>query len=236
MWSSSVAARRAEATVAARDNGAARARSRPTRKPGASSSASTAALACTALAKNDGPGVRATPWQRTLEHDIDVIADAYVLDIDERRRVKLMTTQAGVSLVRRAVVLAMGRASGPVPPFASPARPAGIFTAGLAQRLVNLYGLLPGRRAVILGSGDIGLIMARRLTLEGIKLPASLKSCRYANGLNRNIVQCLHDFDIPLHLSTTVVEIRQPELRRGVTVAPLTKRCNHAWIVRGIFP
>ncbi|MCB0052835.1 MAG: FAD-dependent oxidoreductase, partial [Caldilinea sp.] len=171
----------------------------------------------------------------TLEHDIDVIADAYVLDIDERRRVKLMTTQAGVSLVEaRAVVLAMGarertRAAIRIPGT----RPAGIFTAGLAQRLVNLYGLLPGRRAVILGSGDIGLIMARRLTLEGIEVAGVFEIMPYANGLNRNIVQCLHDFDIPLHLSTTVVEIRGQNRVEGVTVAPLDEtlqpRLDRAW-------
>ena len=171
----------------------------------------------------------------TLEHDIDVIADAYVLDIDERRRVKLMTTQAGVSLVEaRAVVLAMGarertRAAIRIPGT----RPAGIFTAGLAQRLVNLYGLLPGRRAVILGSGDIGLIMARRLTLEGIEVAGVFEIMPYANGLNRNIVQCLHDFDIPLHLSTTVIEIRGQNRVEGVTVAPLDEtlqpRLDRAW-------
>lgn len=174
----------------------------------------------------------------TLEHDIDVIADAYVLDIDERRRVKLMTTQAGVTLVEaRAIVLAMGarertRAAIRIPGT----RPAGIFTAGLAQRLVNLYGLLPGRRAVILGSGDIGLIMARRLTLEGIEVAGVFEIMPYANGLNRNIVQCLHDFDIPLHLSTTVVEIHGRDRVEKVTVAPvdeaLQPRLDRAWEVR----
>src|SRR5690606_5466770 len=112
-------------------------------------------------------------------------------------------------------------------------RPAGIFTAGLAQRLVNLYGLLPGRRAVILGSGDIGLIMARRLTLEGIEVAGVFEIMPYANGLNRNIVQCLHDFDIPLHLSTTVIEIRGQNRVEGVTVAPvdeaLQPRLDRAW-------
>ena len=100
-------------------------------------------------------------------------------------------------------------------------RPAGIFTAGLAQRLVNLYGLLPGRRAVMLGSGDIGLIMARRLTLEGIEVAGVFEIMPHANGLNRNIVQCLHDFDIPLHLSTTVVEIHGQNRVEKVTVAPV---------------
>jgi NADPH-dependent 2,4-dienoyl-CoA reductase/sulfur reductase-like enzyme len=100
-------------------------------------------------------------------------------------------------------------------------RPAGVFTAGLAQRLVNLYGVLPGRRAVILGSGDIGLIMARRLTLEGVEVAGVFEIMPHANGLNRNIVQCLHDFDIPLHLSTTIVEIHGAHRVDKVTVAPV---------------
>ncbi len=174
----------------------------------------------------------------TLEHDIDVIADAYVLDIDQHRRVKLMTTQAGVSLVEaRAVVLAMGARERTRAAISIPGtRPAGIFTAGLAQRLVNLYGLLPGRRAVILGSGDIGLIMARRLTLEGVEVAGVFEIMPHPNGLNRNIVQCLHDFDIPLHLSTTVVEIHGRQRVEKVTVAPvdvLLQPClEQAWDVR----
>ena len=174
----------------------------------------------------------------TLEHDIDVLADAYALDIDEHRRVKLMTTQAGVTLIEaRAIVLAMGarertRAAIRIPGT----RPAGVFTAGLAQRLVNLYGLLPGQRAVILGSGDIGLIMARRLTLEGIEVVGVFEIMPHPNGLNRNIVQCLHDFNIPLHLSTTVVEIHGQNRIEKVTVAPvdgdtLEPHLDRAWEV-----
>jgi len=156
----------------------------------------------------------------TLEHDIDVLADAYALDIDEHRRVKLMTTQAGVTLIEaRAIVLAMGarertRAAIRIPGT----RPAGILPAGLAQRFVNLYGLLPGQRAVILGSGDIGLIMARRLTLEGVEVAGVFEIMPHPNKLNRNIVQCLHDFNIPLHLSTTVVEIHGQKRLEKVTV------------------
>lgn len=100
-------------------------------------------------------------------------------------------------------------------------RPAGVFTAGLAQRLVNLHGVLPGRRVAILGSGDIGLIMARRLSLEGVEVVGVFELMPFANGLTRNIVQCLHDFDIPLHLSTTVVGIHGRDRVEKVTVAPV---------------
>jgi NADPH-dependent 2,4-dienoyl-CoA reductase/sulfur reductase-like enzyme len=184
-----------------------------------------------------GPEYAQRALAQVLEHDIDVVTDAYVLDIDAQRRVKLMTTAAGISLIdARAVVLAMGarertRAAIRIPGT----RPAGVFTAGLAQRLVNLYGVLPGRRAVILGSGDIGLIMARRLTLEGVEVAGVFEIMPHANGLNRNIVQCLHDFDIPLHLSTTIVEIHGAHRVNKVTVAPvdaaLQPRLDRAWEV-----
>jgi NADPH-dependent 2,4-dienoyl-CoA reductase/sulfur reductase-like enzyme len=170
-----------------------------------------------------GPEYAQRALAQVLEHDIDIVTDAYVLDIDARRRVKLMTTAEGIALIdARAVVLAMGarertRAAIRIPGT----RPAGVFTAGLAQRLVNLYGVLPGRRAVILGSGDIGLIMARRLTLEGVEVAGVFEIMPHANGLNRNIVQCLHDFDIPLHLSTTIVEIHGAHRVNKVTVAPV---------------
>ncbi|MFZ1768202.1 MAG: FAD-dependent oxidoreductase [Caldilinea sp.] len=170
-----------------------------------------------------GPEYAQRALMQTLEHDIDVVTDAYVLDIDEQRRVKLLTTTDGISLLdTRAVVLAMGarertRAAVRIPGT----RPAGIFTAGLAQRLINLYGLLPGARAVILGSGDIGLIMARRLILEDIEVVGVFELMPHANGLNRNIVQCLQDFDIPLHLSTTIVEIHGDHRVNQVTVAPV---------------
>lgn len=170
-----------------------------------------------------GPEYAQRALVQVLEHDVDIVTDAYVLDIDAQRRVKLMTTTEGIALIdARAVVLAMGarertRAAIRIPGM----RPAGVFTAGLAQRLVNLYGVLPGRRAVILGSGDIGLIMARRLTLEGVEVAGVFEIMPHANGLNRNIVQCLHDFDIPLHLSTTIVEIHGAHRVDKVTVAPV---------------
>ncbi|MFN3979637.1 MAG: NAD(P)/FAD-dependent oxidoreductase [Caldilinea sp.] len=184
-----------------------------------------------------GPEYAQRVLMQVVKRNIDVVTDAFVLDVDRQRRVKLMTQEEGVSLIdAQAVVLAMGarertRAAIHIPGT----RPAGIFTAGMAQRLVNLYGLLPGRRAALLGSGDIGLIMARRLTLEGVEVVGVFELMPYANGLNRNIVQCLHDFDIPLHLSTTVVEIHGRDRVEKVTVAPvdanLRPQMERAWDV-----
>lgn len=122
----------------------------------------------------------------------------------------------------RAIVLAMGcrernRGNIGIPGT----RPAGVFTAGLAQRLINIDGYIPGRRAVILGSGDIGLIMARRLTWVGVEVLGVIEIQGYPSGLTRNIVQCLNDFNIPLYLSHTLSEIRGKDRVTGVTVTPL---------------
>ena len=120
----------------------------------------------------------------------------------------------------KAVILAMGCRERPRGALNIPGyRPAGVFSAGTAQRLVNLEGYLPGREAVILGSGDIGLIMARRLTLEGAKVKAVVEIMPYSGGLKRNIVQCLDDYGIPLKLNHTVIDIRGKERVEGVTVA-----------------
>ena len=119
-----------------------------------------------------------------------------------------------------AIVLAMGCRERPRGALNIPGyRPAGIYSAGSAQRLVNMEGLMPGREVVILGSGDIGLIMARRMTLEGAKVKAVAEVLPYSGGLKRNIVQCLDDFGIPLKLSTTVVDIHGRERVEGVTLA-----------------
>ena len=134
-------------------------------------------------------------------------------------------TDGLLQLPCRSVILAMGCRERPrgalnIPGF----RPAGIYTAGTAQRLVNMEGFLPGKEVVILGSGDIGLIMARRMTLEGAKVKAVAELMPYSGGLQRNIVQCLEDFDIPLYLSTTVVEIHGQEHLTGVTLAQVDDR------------
>lgn len=125
----------------------------------------------------------------------------------------------------RAVMLAMGCRERPRGAVNIPgSRPAGIYTAGTVQRLMNIEGFRPGNRAVILGSGDIGLIMARRLTLEGIQVPAVLEILPYSSGLARNRVQCLDDYEIPLYLSHTVIEVLGEERVRGVKVAPVNDK------------
>lgn len=164
---------------------------------------------------------------------VDVLTDAYVADIaGDRRdphaslRVKLLSAEHGVhALEANAVVLAMGARERTRGAIRIPGtRPSGVLTAGLAQKYTNMMGYLPGRRAVILGSGDIGLIMARRLTLEGVEVAGVFEIMPHPNGLGRNIVQCLEDFDIPLHLSTTVVEIHGRDRVEKVTVAPVDER------------
>ena len=123
-------------------------------------------------------------------------------------------------LEAKAVILAMGCRERPRGALAIPGfRPAGIYTAGTAQRLVNIEGYMPGKRVVILGSGDIGLIMARRLTLEGARVLAVAEVMPYSGGLKRNIVQCLEDFQIPLLLSHTVVDIRGKKRVESVVIA-----------------
>jgi thioredoxin reductase len=173
-----------------------------------------------------GPEYAQRFLEDVLEKEIDVVTDAYVMDVDLHRRVKLLSASHGMKLINsNAVVLAMGARERTRGAIRIPGeRPAGVLTAGLAQKFVNMLGVLPGRRVVILGSGDIGLIMARRLTLEGVEVLGVFEIMPHANGLNRNIVQCLHDFGIPLHLSTTVVNIRGRERVEAVTVAPVDEQ------------
>jgi len=170
-----------------------------------------------------GPEYAQRFLEQVLEKDIDVVTDSYVLDIDARKAVRIMSGRDGLRVVSaKAVVLAMGARERTRGAIRIPGtRPSGVLTAGLAQRFVNMMGCLPGRRVVILGSGDIGLIMARRLTLEDVEVVGVFEIMPYANGLTRNVVQCLHDFDIPLHLSTTVVNIHGRDRLEKVTVAPV---------------
>lgn len=144
-----------------------------------------------------------------------------VMDVAHDRTVTAMNRTGGMFQVKAgAVILAMGCRERPRGALNIPGyRPAGIFTAGTAQRLVNIEGYMPGREAVILGSGDIGLIMARRLTLEGAKVKVVAELMPYSGGLKRNIVQCLNDFDIPLKLSHTVIDIEGRERVSAVTIA-----------------
>ena len=144
-----------------------------------------------------------------------------VMDISEQKIVTAMNREEGLFEIRaKAVILAMGcrersRGALNIPGY----RPAGIFSAGTAQRLVNIEGYMPGREVVILGSGDIGLIMARRMTLEGAKVKVVAELMPYSGGLKRNIVQCLDDYGIPLKLSHTVVDIKGKERLEGITLA-----------------
>ena len=150
--------------------------------------------------------------------DIALFLDSMVLGIDSGEgeaagdaavhTVTLMSRAGMLQLTGRAVVLAMGCRERTRSEIKIPgSRPAGVFTAGLAQRYINIENLKPGSRAVILGSGDIGLIMARRCTLEGISVEGVYELMPYANGLRRNVKNCLDDFGIPLHLSTTVTRV-----------------------------
>ena len=155
------------------------------------------------------------------EKKIPFCLGTMVLDITPDRVVTATNAEQGIFQLRaKAIVLAMGcreRARGAL--NIAGTRPAGIYSAGTAQKYVNLKGYLPGREVVILGSGDIGLIMARRMTLEGAKVHAVCELMPYSGGLARNIEQCLNDFNIPLKLSHTVVEIHGRERLTGVTIA-----------------
>ena len=155
--------------------------------------------------------------QRSIAYKLGTM----VLDLGRDKTVTAMNREDGLfQLHPRAVILAMGCRERPRGALNIPGtRPAGIYTAGTAQRLVNMEGVLPGRKVVILGSGDIGLIMARRMTLEGAQVQVVAELMPYSGGLKRNIVQCLEDFGIPLKLSHTVVEIRGKERVEGVTIA-----------------
>ncbi|MCW8892081.1 MAG: NAD(P)/FAD-dependent oxidoreductase [Deltaproteobacteria bacterium] len=158
--------------------------------------------------------------------DVEILSDSYVLDISPELQLEIISGRYGyLNLKAQAVVLAMGcreRTRGAIrtPGF----RPAGVMTAGLAQKMVNMKGLLPGRRIAILGSGDIGLIMARRLILEGCEVTGVYEVQPYSNGLTRNLVQCLDDFAIPLHLSTTVAFIHGRDRVEGLTIAPVNEQ------------
>ena len=168
-----------------------------------------------------GPEYAARFVTQVRELGIEYKLNTMVLDLAADKTVTAMNKTDGLfQLHPKAVILAMGCRERPRGALNIPGyRPAGIFTAGTAQRLVNMEGCLPGRRVVILGSGDIGLIMARRMTLEGAKVLCVAELMPYSGGLKRNIVQCLDDFGIPLKLSHTVVDIQGKERVTGITLA-----------------
>ena len=158
---------------------------------------------------------------RAEELGVEIRKNTMVLDLSKDRVLTVTSRETGLEqLQARAVLLCMGCRERPRGALNIPGyRPAGIYSAGTAQRLVNIEGYLPGREVVILGSGDIGLIMARRMTLEGAHVKCVAELLPYSGGLKRNIVQCLHDFDIPLKLSHTVVDIQGRERVEAVTIA-----------------
>ena len=168
-----------------------------------------------------GPEYAARFARQVLDRGIAYKLNTMVLSIGEDKKITAVNRTDGlIEIEATAIILAMGcrersRGALNIPGF----RPAGIYSAGTAQRLVNIEGFLPGHRVVILGSGDIGLIMARRMTLEGAKVLVVAELMPYSGGLKRNIVQCLNDFDIPLKLSHTVVDIQGRERVTGVTIA-----------------
>ncbi|MEY8516201.1 FAD-dependent oxidoreductase [Lachnospiraceae bacterium 29-84] len=155
------------------------------------------------------------------EEGIAYKVNTMVVEITEDKVVSAMNQVDGMFEVKaKAVILAMGCRERPRGALNIPGyRPAGIYSAGTAQRLVNIEGFLPGRKVVVLGSGDIGLIMARRMALEGASVQLVAEVMPYSGGLKRNIVQCLDDFGIPLELSHTVVDIKGKERIEGVTIA-----------------
>jgi len=168
-----------------------------------------------------GPEYAGRFVEKLLEQQIEYKLNTMVLSITEDKVVTAMNRTEGILEIQaKAVILAMGcrersRGALNIPGY----RPAGIYSAGTAQRLVNMEGYMPGREVVILGSGDIGLIMARRMTLEGAKVKVVAELLPYSGGLKRNIVQCLDDFGIPLKLSHTVVDIKGKERVEGITLA-----------------
>ena len=158
-------------------------------------------------------------------HGIRYMLDTMVLDVASSSVTAVNSTEGVFTVDCGAVVLCMGCRERPRGALNIPGlRPAGVFTAGTAQRLVNIEGYMPGKEVVILGSGDIGLIMARRMTLEGAKVKAVCELMPYSGGLKRNIVQCLDDFDIPLMLSHTVVDIKGRERVTSVVIAEVDER------------
>lgn len=167
-----------------------------------------------------GPEYAARQIEGLAGSDVEVILDASVLRIESDGRVHLLSPSGYSVLEPGAVVLAMGCRERSFASLVMPScRPAGIWSAGTAQRLVNLEGLMVGRRVVILGSGDVGLIMARRLTLEGARVECVLELYPYPGGLPRNVSQCLNDFGIPLLLRHTVLEVLGKDRVAGVVIA-----------------
>ena len=196
-----------------------------------------------------GPEYADVYAKEVAKRDITVLNESTVLSVSPDKIVTYSNTKGLNKIKAKAVILSMGcreRSRGAL--NIPGTRPAGVFSAGCAQKLINCEGYSVGKRVVILGSGDIGLIMARRMSLEGAKVEAVCEIMPYSGGLTRNIVQCLDDFGIPLYLSTTVAEIHGRERLEGVTIAkvdenrrviPETKRyipCDTLLLSVGLIP
>lgn len=163
--------------------------------------------------------------KKVEEAKIPFLTDTMVLSVTPQKEITFLNRDGIQKIRAKAVVLAMGCRERPRGALNIPGyRPQGIYSAGTAQKLVNIDGYLPGKEVVILGSGDIGLIMARRMTLEGAKVKVVAELMPYSGGLKRNIVQCLEDFDIPLKLSHTVVDIKGKKKLEGVTIARVDEK------------
>lgn len=173
-----------------------------------------------------GPEYAGRFIEQVMELGIEYKLNTMVMDISSDKKVTAMNREDGLfEIDAKAVILAMGCRERPRGALNIPGyRPAGIYSAGTAQRLVNIEGFMPGREVVILGSGDIGLIMARRMTFEGAKVKVVAELMPYSGGLKRNIVQCLNDYDIPLKLSHTVVDIKGKERVEGITLAEVDSK------------
>lgn len=172
-----------------------------------------------------GPEYAAHYEKAVADRGIKVFYETVVTYISENRIVTAQNSEGILKIEAKAVVLAMGcreRSRGAL--NIPGTRPAGVYSAGTAQKLINCMGYSVGKRVVILGSGDIGLIMARRMSLQGAKVEAVCEIMPYSGGLTRNIVQCLEDFGIPLYLSTTVAEIHGRERVEGVTIAHVDEK------------
>ncbi len=172
-----------------------------------------------------GPEYAARYLELFLESGAELAANTMVLSVSPDRVVTAVGKDGIVKYKAGAIILAMGCRERTRGAIAVPgSRPAGIFTAGVAQNFVNLKNIAVGKKILILGSGDIGLIMARRLTLEGGEVIAVLEKLPYSSGLPRNITQCLEDYDIPLYLSRTVVQIHGKDRLTGVTTASVDEK------------
>lgn len=197
-----------------------------------------------------GPEYASRFVELVATNDIDVKLDTMVLEIHKDHTVHCVNSREGYLVLEAgAVVLCMGCRERTRGAIAIPGdRPSGVFTAGAAQRYVNMEGYMVGKRVVILGSGDIGLIMARRMTLEGAKVLACVELCPYSNGLTRNIVQCLDDYNIPLYLSHTITNIvgkerveqviisKVDENRQPIPGSELVLDCDTVLLSVGLIP